>query len=188
MTNLGQGRVSWEVYYFIIQSFNCTCWLQLHRVLQHYYAELVANLSPCRRAVDGEKWSKRPEEGDNLRIQGNDRQNMLSTMPYHAFLREFYLLAIVHTTHWLAQLNRWGRFTGKGAAKFRNEMKGDTVKARRKRRECHYNLLHAERYMWLASEIFKRVPEAVEVDVVMEHQDAGVLRVPTRRHLSFRDD
>ena len=93
-----------------------TCWLQLHRVLQHYYAELVMNLSPCRRAVDGEKWSKRPEEGDNLRIDGNDRHNLLSTMPYHAFLREFYLLAIVHTLHYLAQLKRWGRFSGKGAA------------------------------------------------------------------------
>ena len=145
------------------------------------------NLSPCRRAVDGEKWSKRPEEGDNLRIDGNDRHNLLSTMPYHAFLREFYLLAIVHTLHYLAQLKRWGRFSGKGAAALKKEMEGDTVKARRKRREHHYNLLHAERYMWLASEIFKRVPEVVEASKRLEHTGVGLSSAPSRRALSFRE-
>ena len=108
-------------------------------------------------------------------------------MPYHAFLREFYLLAIVHTLHYLAQLKRWGRFSGKGAAALKKEMEGDTVKARRKRREHHYNLLHAERYMWLASEIFKRVPEVVEASERLEHTGLGLSSAPSRRALSFRE-
>lgn len=152
LTNVGHGRCVWEVHYFLVQSMNCTCWLQLHRILRYYYQSLVSSCSGVGAARNGVKWQQSPREHDRSKPASMcDRDHLLQTMPYAAFLREYYLLAIVSAVHFFMGYYRAGRFSGSGARKLRAEMNEQTTKGARKRREHAYALLHAKKHLWLGT-------------------------------------
>eukprot|EP00939_MAST-03C_sp_MAST-3C-sp1_P000592 g592.t1 len=169
LTNVGQGRCAWEVYYFIVQSFHCTDWLQLHRILAQYYHALVMSCSPCARARDGAKFNQKPTEGTlsytHIASTRSDRVQLLSTMPYGSFLREFYLLALVHTVHIFAEMNRAGKYVGKSAVKLAKMEQEEGKKGSRVRKDVMYSKIFAKRSLWLAKEILARAGEVISMDL-----------------------
>jgi len=158
LTNVGQGRCVWEVYYFIVQSWHCTDWMQLHRVLSRYYNALRKNCSPCGNARHGAKSKQKPTEGAlgaSHFANSNDRANLDSTMPFAAFLREFYLLAIVHCVHVMAEMKRSGKWSGSSAEHLTRIQREEGPKGARVRKDVVYQKLLVTRVLRLARDILR---------------------------------
>eukprot|EP00940_MAST-03C_sp_MAST-3C-sp2_P002763 g2763.t1 len=131
LTNVGAGRVAWEVHYFISTSM-AHDWEHLQTMLKSYYKSLITF-----------------------------RPGIQQSFTFQDFIEEYYLVALMHAAHHVAAMARSGSFTGKEAKRLRRRSTTAGSKGSKARKKIGTQTQQTESTLDRAADIFRNAEKVL---------------------------